>query len=293
MSEMPPNPEAAPKPHYILMITRHAERLPSGELSSDGVEHAKTKGEGFQDAEVIKGYASDEKSQRTVVTSNLISEASGVKSPQTGEKYNTRVVPDIQYDILKADFPDVLAEGKKAINDATVAELGLPEGTILEDLPPDQQAEVALARQNNQQIGFRIMLDNPGAVRTMATGLATQLSKEQSIAKRYDSMREQRKAPVTKDVIFNTTSHGLFIESLIIESAVMVLDDGTEIRGREIIDNPDFGGFIQPAESVGLELGEQLELPDQIPMIFYDRKIAGKLLIDKNKLVELLSLGSS
>ena len=37
------------------MITRHAERLPSGELSPEGIEHAKQKGAIVKGAEGFKG----------------------------------------------------------------------------------------------------------------------------------------------------------------------------------------------------------------------------------------------
>ena len=52
--EMPADIEAEKIPRYVIMITRHAERLPSGKLSPDGVAHAKAKGEKLKDVEVLK-----------------------------------------------------------------------------------------------------------------------------------------------------------------------------------------------------------------------------------------------
>ena len=65
-------PEAEKKPRYRFMITRHAERLPSGELSPEGIEHAKRKGVVVKEAEVIKAYASDHPSGRAYQTGDLI-----------------------------------------------------------------------------------------------------------------------------------------------------------------------------------------------------------------------------
>lgn len=76
---------------YEIVFTRHAERLPSGELSPEGLEHAKQRGREFgEQAETLKGYASDHPSRRAVDTADIISGESGIKSPLTGEQYKTR-----------------------------------------------------------------------------------------------------------------------------------------------------------------------------------------------------------
>lgn len=94
------NVEAEKAPRYTIMITRHAERLPSGELNPEGVAHAQAKGEKLKDVEVLKSYASDHPSGRAYETAENISQMSDVRSPQTGERYRTREVKGIQYDVL-------------------------------------------------------------------------------------------------------------------------------------------------------------------------------------------------
>ena len=70
------------QPGYVINISRHAERLPSGELAPEGVERAKKFGQELgQTAEVVKGYASDHPSKRAYATAELVSRASGVTSP--------------------------------------------------------------------------------------------------------------------------------------------------------------------------------------------------------------------
>jgi len=108
-------------PRTIFMITRHADRLPNGELSQEGIKKAKEKGKKIgelRDSLILKGYASDEKTKRTVKTSNLISQESEcvpveekIISPRTGQPYKTREVEGIQYGVLKPDLGDVLQQG--------------------------------------------------------------------------------------------------------------------------------------------------------------------------------------
>lgn len=113
------NIEAEKTPHYMIMITRHAERMPSGELSPEGIAHAKAKGESLKDVEVLKSYASNHPSGRTYETAENISQEAGVKSLLTKERYKTRRVKGIQYDVLD---PAILKDAKLLIEEATLAE---------------------------------------------------------------------------------------------------------------------------------------------------------------------------
>jgi len=281
-------PEAEPK--YRFMVTRHAERLPDGSLSPEGVENSKKKGERLKDeAEVIKGYASDEKTKRTVQTSELISETSETVSPLTGKHYKTREVDDIQYAVLLPDFAALMKKAKKIIDDATVKELGLPEGTVLENLSKDEQNRIAPIRAKNQELGFKSLLESPGGIHRMSMGLANQIVREMKILNRYDDLRKKNK-PMEKDVILNTVSHGMFSESLFLEAGFIKTEAG-ELRkiDKSDFDNSEFGGFITPAESFFLEIRDPNNIPDKIPVSFekQGRPEEGVVFMDKKKMLEL------
>ena len=273
------------KPKYRLMVTRHAERLPSGELSEEGKQRSQEKGQSLKEStEVIKGYASDEKSKRTIQTSDLISKASKTKSPMTGEIYRTKVVSDIQYDILKPDLAHIPKQAKKVIDQATAEEAGLAPDTDLESLPKEEQERIAPIRQKNQELGFRYVLEQPEAVHRMAMGLAHQLSKELKLIDRYTRFRDYKQSPAQKDVILNTVTHGMFSEALFMEAGVLRKADGTEVRGADIINDPDFGGFIQPAESFYLDIENPDQIPDVIPVRFEGRNVPGTFMLDRKKI---------
>ncbi|MFH1187687.1 MAG: hypothetical protein V1688_02370 [bacterium] len=300
-TEKSPSIEQEEKPRLRLMITRHAERIPSGELSPEGVRKAGEKGKNMQGkAEVLKGYASNEKSKRTVDTSNLISKGSGIESPQTGDAYSTKEVKDIQYDILNPDLAHVLKEAPKMINDATLEELDKTgkyslekdaDGNItteLNKLSKGVQIEIAPIRQKNQIIGLRHVMKNSEAVNRLAMGLAHQELKELGIAKRYVHSREEKK-PLEGDVILNTNTHGLFVESLLTKAGFYVDEKGEKTPIADIEDE-NIGGFMQPGESITLDIGEDPSNPPQeIPVIFEgeNRPQAGKVFIDLKKMQEL------
>lgn len=292
--------EQEKNPRLRLMITRHAERIPSGELSPEGERKAGEKGKKMQGkAEVLKGYASDEKSKRTIDTSNLISRASEIESPQTGDAYATREVKDIQYDILNPDLSHILKEAPQMIDEATLKELdenGYPldkdaDGKILtklKELPKDKQIEIAPIRQKNQIIGLRHVMKNIEAVNRLAMGLAHQELKELGIAKRYMSSRGE-KEPLKDDVILNTNTHGLFMESLLNKIGFYINEKGEKIPITDIEDE-DIGGFMQPGESITLDIGKDpFNPPKEISVIFEGEKRpkAGKVFIDLEKMREL------
>ena len=305
--------EAETKPHYNIYITRHAERLPSGELTPEGIAHAKAKGEAFKNAEVLKQYASDHPSGRAYETAQNIGGEAGIASPQTGELYKTKKVKGIQYDQLP---PNVLKDAKLLIEQATLAEIynehaelaasinnaidkdstglmikkdatGQPMVDI-EKLPKDIQLQIGPIRQKHQKEGFQQVIENPEAVENLASGLSHQLIEKQEILARYASGREQKNKPAKKDVVININTHGLFAESLFKRAGIFVSADGTETQGIDNLDTLDFGGYLQPAQSIILDLGtDPNNIPERIPVIFEGRKINGQVFLDKSKLAEL------
>lgn len=284
-------PEVEQLPRYRLMVSRHAERLPDGSLSPEGVESSKKKGKKLkEEAEVVKGYASDEKSGRTVMTSDIISDASETTSASTKEGYRTRKVEDIQYEILNPDLIHLIGQAKEIIDEATIKELGLPENTILANLPKKEQEKIAPIRQKNQELGLKLLLNYPEGVHRMSIGLAHQLAKELKLVDRYDDLRKNEKKPIEKDVILNTVSHAMFSESLFIEAGYIKTEDsGLKKIDKSDIENPKFGGFIMPSESFFLEIKDPKNIPDKIPVSFEKegRPEEGAVFIDKNRLLEL------
>ncbi len=305
--------EAEAKPHYSIYITRHAERLPSGELTPEGIAHAKAKGEAFKEVEVLKQYASDHPSGRAYETAENIGGEAGIASPQTGERYKTKKVKGIQYDQLP---PNVLKDAKLLIEGATLAEIykehpelaaliddavahdltgammkkdasGQPMVDI-EKLPKDIQLQIGPIRQKHQKEGFQQVIENPEAVNNLASGLSHQLVEKQEILARYAAGREKKKAPAKKDVVININTHGLFAESLLKRAGIFVRSDGAEVHGINDLDTPEFGGYLQPAQSIILDLGaDPNNIPERIPVIFEGRKIDGQIFLDKSKLEEL------
>lgn len=312
--ESPINIEAEKRPNYIIMITRHAERLPSGELSPEGVVHAKAKGEKLKNVEVLKSYASDHPSGRTYETAENIGEEANVKSPLTGERYRTRRVKGIQYDVLD---PIILKDAKLLVEEATLNEIynNHPElarlidsarsedisgaltkinakGELMADiekLPKDIQKKIAPIRQKNQKSGFKKILDNPDAVRSMAMGLSHQFAGKEKILARYSKNRNEKNNPPKRDVVININTHGLFTESLLKNAGIFVKPNGEEIHGIDNMDTDELGGYLQPAESIYLEIGTNPNnIPERIPVVFEEgRTVNGKVYIDRLKLEQL------
>ncbi|MBU4375397.1 hypothetical protein KKH38_02755 [Patescibacteria group bacterium] len=285
------------KPKIRLMITRHAERIPSGELSPEGVKSSKEKGQKMQSgAEVLKGYASDEKSNRTFDTSEFISNESEIKSPLTDEAYATRKVADIQYNILKPDLTRYLVEAKNLIEEATLKEIGLSterdeKGKLkmnIEKLSKEEQIKIAPTRQKNQKLGMRFVLEKSEVVHRLAMGLAHQLVRELNISDRYVSMRDKKEQFPKKDVVLNTVTHGLFLESLLKEAGVYKNLDGTEQKITDFEDE-NFGGYIQPSESVYLDIEDSKKLPKNIPVVFEkeNRPKSGAIFVNLEKMKQL------
>lgn len=312
--ELPTNVEAEKIPRYTIMITRHAERLPSGELSPEGIAHAKAKGERLKDVEVLKSYASDHPSDRAYETAENIGVVADIKSPATEERYQTRRVKGIQYDVLD---PDILRDVRLLIEEATLNEIHdqHPElarliesaqnqdasGALtkinskgesmvdMEKLPKDIQQQIAPIRQKNQKLGFEKILDNLDAVSNMARGLSHQLVAKEKILARYAQQRKTKNNPPKKDVVINISTHGLFTESLLKNVGIFVKSNGEEIHGIDNMDTDDLGGYVQPAESVYLDIGaDPNNIPERIPVTFEEgRTVNGKVYIDRSKLGQL------
>lgn len=306
--------EAEKTPHYMIMITRHAERLPSGELSPEGVAHSKAKGENLKNVEVLKSYASDHPSGRTYETAENISEKADIKSPLTKKRYRTKRVKGIQYDaldpaILKeaklltdevtlneiySDYPELARLIDSALNEDTSGSLikinsGGEPMVDIEKLPKDIQKQIAPIRQKNQKVGFEKMLDNPDAVKSMSMGLSHQLVDKEKILARYSKSRNEKDNPPKKDVVININTHGLFTESLLKNAGIFIKPNGEEIHGIDNMNSDDLGGYIQPAESIYLDIGPNPnDIPKRIPVIFEEgRTVNGKVYIDRSKLEQL------
>jgi len=312
------NIESEKRPCYRLMITRHAERLPSGELSLEGIKRAKNKGEAMKDAEVLKAYASDHPSGRAYDTAENIGEQSNAISPQTGERYKTRKVKDIQYDVLEPDLSDIIPGAKLVIEEAVLNEIAKKDSNFwklinevatvnsveiisktnskgepmidIEKLPEDIQKSIAPIRQKYQRLGFQKLLEKPEVVHRMSIGLAHQLVEKKNVLKEYSRKREKANKPIKGDIIPNINTHGVFTESLLKEAGIFVKPNGEEIHGINDFENEEFGGYIQPLESIYLEISDLANIPERIPITFEKgRKVKGKVFIDRQKLEDLNS----
>lgn len=296
--------ETERQPKYRLMITRHFERVPSGQLSQVGIAHARKKGERMAgSAEVLAARVSDHRSGRAKQTGALITESAQIKSPLTDKTYGTREVPGIQYDYLQPDMSDVVPNGKKIVEKATLQELMSIEpdqgwtdeedenGKLrinIEKLPLDVMERIAPIRQKYQPMAFEYLMNNGPACHRLAVGLAHQLQHELEILPRYDDMRRRHDAPLQKDAIINSVTHGMYIEALLKEAGFMVGKDG-EAEKIVNFENSGFGGYIMPGESVYLDIDDPDNVPDRIPVVFEgdNRPKAGTVFVDKTRLAEL------
>ncbi len=304
------------QPRYVINISRHAERLPSGELAPEGVESAQKFGQELgQTAEVVKGYASDHLSKRAYATAELASQASGVTSPvraaakahkerlgsgfDQATGYVTREVSDIQYDILKpGGLAKRVATVTDKINEATLREAGLSterdeQGKLriaIDALPAGEQLRLAPIRQKYQEQGLSEVLKDPAVVERLAMGLGHQVVHQLELLKRYSGVRKAAEQPVEKDVVLNTTSHGMFGESLLMKAGIYRKSDGQEVPIDDWGDPElNLGPVIQPAESYYLQVDDPSNVPHRIPVLFRgaDRPPQGTIFIDTAKLLAL------
>jgi len=287
----------------IVMLTKFGSTLygtdtPESDVDYKGIYLPTKRQVILQDfKKTLNHHTSDEKSNRTFITGDLISEKSGIKSELTGKQYATRKVEDIQYGILNPDLKNVLSRTSDLINEETLRELGESTerdeaGKLKVDLTrlPDQE-KIAPIRAKNQIVGFRYILgeENDEAVTRMAMGLAQQLNHEFEMAGRYDRRyRDGENSNVKKDTVLNTVTHGMFMESLLKKAGVMIGRDGRENPISDF-ESEDFGGFINTNESIYLDIEDPNNLPDKIPVRFEggNRPAADRVFIDRMKLLEL------
>lgn len=158
----------------------------------------------------------------------------------------------------------------------------------IEKLPKDVQRKIAPIRQKYQPEGFRHMLKNPDVVHRMAIGIAHQLVDKSKLLDRYAVTREVKNEPLERDAVINIATHGMFMESLLREAGIYVAPDGKETQGITDFENPEFGGYIQPVESISLDIDDPHHLPERIPVSFEgEHRPQGKVFIDREKLLAL------
>jgi hypothetical protein len=261
------------KPKYRIIFSRHGERLPSGELRPDGIERSKKRGKKWKDeAEVLKGYSSDNPSKRAFLTADISSTESKIKSPLTDKQYKTHEDTDLQYNVFEPDLKHLLKEGKDLIEETTLKEAGLSterdeNGKLLvitSDLSKEEQLRVAPIRQENQKLAFEYVLNNPEGSHRLAMCLAHQLISKIKVLDRYKNYRKKNNQEPEKDVILNNVGHGIFAEALLQEAGVDIVD-GEKIEGIDL-KNPKNGGYLNPSESFEFEIDESLSIPDLIPL---------------------------
>jgi hypothetical protein len=242
-----------------IIFTRHAERLPSGKLSPEGLKHAKEKGRGLsKQAAALFSYSSDHPSKRAYDTAEVIANASGIAKPVPETGNLIEEVEDFSYDVFKPELKQYLSEAKDIIDAATLAEIGLPterdaSGELKikpEDLPSDQQIEIARLRQENQKLGFDLWLSRPDVVHRLAICMAHRLIDEINGSKKYEAY---------KSVILHTVGHGCFAESLFLEAVRYKTEPIVSLKDQDI-------GYIQPLESFYFEIDTAKDLPDLIPI---------------------------
>ena len=289
------------KPKYRIMFTRHAERLPTGELSEEGRKHADRKGELLRgSAEVLKGYASDHPSKRAVDTANLISESTGIRSALTEKPYETREIRDFQYDVFAPDLTKHLKIAKDMINEVTLRDGGLSterneNGELKIDIEKpiagmavEEQERIAAIRQNNQKIGLDYLLSQPEVVERLASRMAERLVHEMQVMSR--AQRSRKEKPLERDMVLNNVGHGVFTEALFQKAAVYVDDQKNKHEGVSL-NREEFGGYLEPLESFSIDLDDPSNLPDLIPVTFErpDRP-HGKVFLKLDALKELAAV---
>jgi hypothetical protein len=294
-----PENQAEKKPKYRLGITRHADRMPSGKLTPDGVEKASQKGARNKgNVKVYKAYASTDKSKRALDTAKLISEGTDAKSPLTGQRYKTRTVKDIEYGVLKPEYSGELKKASDMINEATLNELGLSterneKGELLIDLtnlPDEEQIKIGPTRKANQPVGMRYVIDKPEVMHRIAMGMANQLSDKLELVKRYDRRFKQGEGnELEGDAILDINTHGLFMESVLQTAGVRVKEDGSTEEGINNFEDESFGGYLDPAESVYIDIDDPQNMPKLLPVVFEreGRPGPGQIFIDRDKLLKL------
>lgn len=289
------NIETAPSIRYKIL--RHAERTPSGELTPDGLNLAGEKGRELSDsAEIVKGYTSQEKSDRTYATVDKISEMSETESPLTEKQYATRRRPGLYYDLSGPLMPRV-QEYTKAINEAVKRDY--PEFE-----PDSKDPQWGKIRKEYQPLALNKMIAEDGElVHIFAMGAAHQLQEMMDISSRYVDYRQTKaaqdgEAAIKKDLVPIEGTHGGFPESLLKNVLIRVnsstgqekvgFSTYTDEKGNPALENA-LGGLFKPGEGFEAEQKIGQPLADRLPLTFEDahRFPGEKCFIDLNRLKDL------
>lgn len=264
-------------PYVEIWITRHANRLSTGDLTPEGIEAAEKKGLSLSFAEVHKGYAPSEKDDKTLrayKTVDIVSEASEIKSAKTGKKYETRKREGLSYNLAGPLMPKI-KEYTKSINEAV--KKNHPDFD-----PKSKDPKWGKIREGYQYIALQNLLarDKP-LVHIFAMGVAHQFYNLVKLSETYvqkrDYLEKKGKAdPIKKDIILDEGTHGVFIESLLQKALIRIQKDAQEKRAYDTwVDETGqgqleerMGGILKPTESIKTKykLGE--DIPDRLPLSF-------------------------
>lgn len=294
------NPEL-PKRSYHLRVVRHAERLPDGSLRPEGVAKARAFGATLSDSAVVKGYASTEASGRTVKTSDLITEGSGVVSPSMvasmedetssveGPEFATRQVDDIEYNMIE---PQLLKRASGLINKLTLEEVertglwpteGLDIKKLPDEMPEEVRVKIGEIRQEKQDEGFKLLMDDAESVHNMAMGIAHQFVTKMGACRKLHNWKGEQVREGNVDL--NIVTHGTFTESTLLSAGVALTSDGP----RRIADFDEIGGYFKPNESWYLDISDPNNIPELIPVVFEKegRPEKGKVFVSLTQLKNL------
>lgn len=294
-------------PRQVFLITRHAERTPTGELTLDGLQAATEKGKAI-DAEVLKGYSSTESTDRAYKTLETISEASGIASPVlekaemiTEKHYKTRRRKGLAYDVAGPLEPKIKAL-TKLIDEAVKRDYHDYDPKDPKD--KTQGEKWAKIRAQYQPIGLREGVADEQLRHIFAMGLAAQFEQDIEVSNKYVSRRKsalgknlEDARPIEKDIVLNTGTHGGFMESLINKTLVRKGTDEQEKRGFEIRRDEKndvqfekaMGDIMLPGESIktGYPVGEKT--PDMLPVEFENDRFQGEKCFIDTKKIRLLA----
>ncbi len=283
-------------PAIRYRVIRHAERTNTGELTEDGIRDAQRKGQNLKEsAEVVKGYASREKSDRAFLTAKTISESSEIKSPLTAKAYETRRRPGLFYDLAGPLMPRI--DGySKMINEAVKRDY--PDFD-----PKSSDPKWGKIRKEYQPIGVKKMIvDDQELSHVFSMGAAHELSDMMQIAGRYTDYREKKAAAgegdnLTKDLVMMEGTHGGFLENLLKKTMVRVNSQGEEKIGFDTFTdakgNPELeaalGGMFKPGESFDIVGKAGQETSARLPIEFEDpARFAGEqCFLDLDRVKEL------
>lgn len=292
----PENKSEKELPAIKYKMIRHAERAASGELTEDGINDAKIKGQNLKDsAEVVKGYSSTEKSDRAYKTVGTISEATDIVSPITEDNYKTRRRPGLFYD-LSGPLMSRIDKYSKLINEAVAKDY--PDFD-----PKSSDPKWGKIRKEYQPIGIKGIIVDADLTHILAMGAAHQLHEMMQIGSRYTAYRDKKSTEnhdqiIKKDVVLMEGTHGGFLESLLKEALIRVDNEGKEKTGfSAYIDekgNPELesslGGILKPGESFEIVQKINQKAEGRLPIIFEDKnRFPGeKCFIDIDK-IKILS----